>query len=662
MRTATARSLASVSVLGLFLPTAFLQFVFLCIARAPHTAFEHGDRPWPFLAVSSGTILFSLLLAVALFSILRRAFPSLRRGLMAKLFFLACLFITLLPCVWPFFLLAPAARRLGGRPACVLAIIGGIANLLPPLLAIIAASLPLSFPLYYPAWLFAALGTALLLASLAKIAPSRRATRAVAAAFVLLVLLSLATQPALLFRPGLRAKVAAACDALIDATGTTLRPDAPYPDAPPPVPPDADPITSLDRSAIRDQYDRFATVTAALTPPRRRSDRPLCRLHPFTPEETARVADALAAAPDLAVAAEAFSAPGYRSSRPGGATPGDGTLLEPELESSVLHYAHFLAWRAAIAARNDDLPALRADLERLANCAAIAAREPFLIGSLLASAILKFPFASVAFQAGLPLLPDDALGDLPDAAISLSALIDSHCGDSIAAESFFIARHILGEYWIADLSSILGVRNPTIALLSFFPPSWRECLELSAQTDIYHYCTALAADLLPALALPPDAASAAFQAALQRAEARHETLPAFAAVVAIEPKFLLEGLLVPRDIATFLRTATAIERHRRARGTLPATLADLVPDFLPAVPLEAYSGQPFAYQPGPIEIPEETLHSFRSRTRSRSPDAPPPVVLPPVTLPGYLLTLPSNRVGKEGSPVFFPVGSAGESS
>lgn len=661
MRTATARTLASVSVLGFFLPTAFLQFVFLWIALAPHTIFESDGEPWPLLALNAGVFLFSLLLATALFAIVRHAYPSLRRGIKAWLFPPVFLLAMLIPLCWPFALLAPAARRLGGRSSCVLAIAGGISYLLATiliLLAIIAASIPLSFPLYYPAWLLAALATALLLASLATIVPSRRANRVVAPAFALLVLLSLATQPALLFRPALRAEAAAARDALIAATGTSLRPDAPYPDAIPPVPPDADPLASLDRSAIRDQYDKLATVTASLSA-RRSTNPPLCRLHPFTPEEIALVADALSAAPDLRTAAEAFSSPGYRSSRPGGATPSDGTLLEPELGNSVLEYARFLGWCAAIAARDGNLPALRADLERLTNCATIAAREPFLIGSLLASAILTFPFVSSAIQSGLPLLPDDALDDLPRAVDALAAALASRCGDCIASETFFLARNILGGYWIADLSSDLGVRNPTIALLSFFPPSWRECLELSAQTDIYHYYAAFATDLLPALALPPDAAPAAFQTALQHAEDRLEPLPVFAAVGAIAPKFILSGLIAPRDIANFLRTAVAIERHRRARGALPATLADLVPDFLPAVPLEAFSGQPFAYQPGPIEIPEETLHSFRSR--SRSPDAPPPVVLPRVTLPGYLLTLPPKRPGEAGSPVFFPIESGGGS-
>ena len=649
MKPATARTLASIAVLAGFLPMAFLHLVFLWVVRIPHTAFKPGGPSWPLLTLSAATAFFSLLplllLAPALFSLLRGAYPSLRRGLKAWLFPPALLLALLVPCAWPFALLAPATRRLGGRSACALALSGGIAGLLPTLSVLLVhlSSNPLPFSPHYPALLLSALSTALLLAALAKTAPSRRATRALSIAFALLVLLSLATQPVFL-RPAFRAEADAALAALIDATGTALRPDAPYPDAIPPVPPDADPIAALDLDTIREQGTRLAEVTASLSA-RWTTNRPLCRLHPFTSEEIARVADALDAVPDLRAAAEAFSAPGYRSSLPGGTTPGDGTLLEPELESSVLHYAHFLAWRAAIAARNDDLPALRADLERLANCAAIAAREPFLIGPLLASAILKFPFVSSAIQSTLPLLPDDALVDLPDAAVSLSALIDSHCGDSIACESFFIARYILGEYWIADLSSILGVRNPTIALLSFFPPSWRECLALSAQTDIYHYCTALAADLLPALALPPNAASAAFQAALQRAEARLETLPVFAAVVAIEPKFLLEGLLAPRDIATFLRTAVAIERHRRARGTLPATLDALVPDFLPALPLESFTGAPLAYQPGPIDLPEETL-------RSSPPEAP--VVLPPVTLPGYLLSLPSSRPDRPPSPLFFP--------
>lgn len=44
-------------------------------------------------------------------------------------------------------------------------------------------------------------------------------------------------------------------------------------------------------------------------------------------------------------------------------------------------------------------------------------------------------------------------------------------------------------------------------------------------------------------------------------------------------------------------TAFAIERYRHAKGTLPHTLQDLVPDFIPAPPIDPYDGKPLRYIP-----------------------------------------------------------------
>lgn len=40
----------------------------------------------------------------------------------------------------------------------------------------------------------------------------------------------------------------------------------------------------------------------------------------------------------------------------------------------------------------------------------------------------------------------------------------------------------------------------------------------------------------------------------------------------------------------------AIDLYRRAHGNLPPTLADLAPDFLPAVPTDRFDGQPLRYR------------------------------------------------------------------
>jgi hypothetical protein len=44
------------------------------------------------------------------------------------------------------------------------------------------------------------------------------------------------------------------------------------------------------------------------------------------------------------------------------------------------------------------------------------------------------------------------------------------------------------------------------------------------------------------------------------------------------------------------RLACALERVRLARGSYPATLDELVPEFLPAVPMEVVNGKPYQYR------------------------------------------------------------------
>jgi hypothetical protein len=43
------------------------------------------------------------------------------------------------------------------------------------------------------------------------------------------------------------------------------------------------------------------------------------------------------------------------------------------------------------------------------------------------------------------------------------------------------------------------------------------------------------------------------------------------------------------------QAAVAAERYRREHGDWPRALADLVPDYLPAVPLDPFNGQPLRY-------------------------------------------------------------------
>jgi len=48
-------------------------------------------------------------------------------------------------------------------------------------------------------------------------------------------------------------------------------------------------------------------------------------------------------------------------------------------------------------------------------------------------------------------------------------------------------------------------------------------------------------------------------------------------------------------LARLAAAACALERHRLARGSYPATLAELAPAFFNAVPLDTFTGQPLGY-------------------------------------------------------------------
>jgi hypothetical protein len=55
-------------------------------------------------------------------------------------------------------------------------------------------------------------------------------------------------------------------------------------------------------------------------------------------------------------------------------------------------------------------------------------------------------------------------------------------------------------------------------------------------------------------------------------------------------------------IMGLLRIELAIERYRRAHSRLPASLAELVPQYLGELPSDAFSGRPFVYQPAGDEF------------------------------------------------------------
>ena len=141
---------------------------------------------------------------------------------------------------------------------------------------------------------------------------------------------------------------------------------------------------------------------------------------------------------------------------------------------------------------------------------------------------------------------------------------------------------------------------------------------------------------------------------------RGTALPPLAAAFSASLPFTLERIVFLRDKASFVRAAVAVERFRRAKGALPPSLDALVPEFISDIPRSARTGAPLLYEPGPIEIPEETLPLLRdpdeaaAESRNRSGDTRLAThdesretrILPAMTLPGFRLTLP-DRLGRK---------------
>ena len=58
-----------------------------------------------------------------------------------------------------------------------------------------------------------------------------------------------------------------------------------------------------------------------------------------------------------------------------------------------------------------------------------------------------------------------------------------------------------------------------------------------------------------------------------------------------------EKIVFTQTFLQSLATACAVERYRMAHGRLPATLEDLVPDFLTSLPTDPLTGKPLCYKP-----------------------------------------------------------------
>jgi len=104
-----------------------------------------------------------------------------------------------------------------------------------------------------------------------------------------------------------------------------------------------------------------------------------------------------------------------------------------------------------------------------------------------------------------------------------------------------------------------------------------------------------------------DAMELEYPDALDMVETANDKVTARIATPLGRMRYIMTGLTLPAISASAgavaradglnrcIDTAIAIERYRRREGRLPESLAELVPDFLEAVPIDPFDGKPVRY-------------------------------------------------------------------
>ncbi len=620
-----------------------------------------SGRVWPRLHVRE-TILFlggivlaaQLLLAAGLSRLLRKAFRVWWAG--AILWGLASVATGL----WPLAALVPAALRLKNRRAALFAALAGGVFLLA------GALLPAGC-LHAAFWsipVICAAATVLTLAALRALDDGARPHRSLAWMFALVFLASIATQPALHVGRVSREADAALAE-LLEAIDSPVDPHSMLP-GPPPVPVAEDPVAALDADAIESDKRSFSTLGRMLAPPYGAPP----RRHPWAQEELAAVAAWFATHTNLTAEADAMTdAPGYRSCLPGAesfveAARGPFGSREPRAPEA-LTVAQVLYRRAHMALAAGDGDAGADAVRRLGNLLPIFEREP-LLESFLMSVFIR-DLALRLIERRIDLWNEEDLLALRRLAEDSPAWAERRVR-IVLASSFLCGEgmfRIILEDTLRGGCLFLSEGNATssgwrgmaagYALLrgSSVPDYW-----IAAECRAY-YRNALLTWKAARRILEMDEGPA-LDGEIRRLHEddsqRGTALPPLAASYsAYLPDIMLDRLVASRDMASFIRAAVAVERFRRARGALPASLDALVPDFLAAVPLAARTGKPLLYEPGPIEVPEETFPVLRdpdeaaaesrgeggdTRLATGGKPGPETRTLPAMTLPGFRLTLP----------------------
>lgn len=252
--------------------------------------------------------------------------------------------------------------------------------------------------------------------------------------------------------------------------------------------------------------------------------------------------------------------------------------------ANTRHVADLLRWDVVIAVEDGDAARAVADLAAILNTSRSLGDEPFLISQVIRIAIRIITVRQAEWVIAHAASPPELAG--------LQAALADDAEEPLLLYGFCGERAILDRLF-ANLDSGAASSNLDGSRAE---PSTLERL------GWWHFRANLPADRAFALnwmSLCVDAA----RLPLHEQQAAFATLPPLVK----DQKRIISGLFLPaaekvahaywRSVAE-LRCAVAgiaCERFRQKHGRWPNELAELVPAFLPAVPLDPYSGQPLQH-------------------------------------------------------------------
>ena len=384
--------------------------------------------------------------------------------------------------------------------------------------------------------------------------------------------------------------------------------EVPQEKARPPVAEAEDRLAGLaDLQAEREDWMAFAVE-------RMRRER-AGRLHPEGADEREYVRGWVEGHPGLAAVAEALADPGYRSCLEGGTLAGEAAAgvaepawLEPRMEAARAG-AGILELRARLAFGDGDAAGGMADVERLRRLAERMEREAWAPGALTAEGMRDAVVRHVLAKS-IGTWPEEALEEAVREAARLAALGGEDwrrwAAREIAVGDDRCRRGLPGLP--KSFAAALGYGMPEGVDGKAGGPGDSRARAFWMQRDrcVLLRDWAWTLDALDGVeaAAPGEEREAAWAAYAEEARRREWTFSLLMAGIG-EAKGLTWRRLVfgRRTRAEVVRAAVAVERWRRAHGgELPASLEEVPPP-----PRDAWSGEALAYEPGPLEIPEERL-------------------------------------------------------